>query len=127
MDDEYSQSGLKHEWSMLIHSFIENEAMKIDLVNKIKNSQISVESIKSLKKEFSLKRKKLNQTIEKIKIKIDQLNLVIENLMLVGSDATGLLKEIDFLNHEGEKISEEIALLDLKIKKIRELQDIELQ
>jgi uncharacterized coiled-coil DUF342 family protein len=49
---------------------------------------------------------------------------VIENLELVGSDTAGLNKEIDFLNNEGEKISEEVFTLDQKIKKLHELQDL---
>jgi prefoldin subunit 5 len=123
-DDDYTQSGLKQEWSLLIHSFLEEDTNKLELVDKMRNSELSVDRIKAIKKDLSSQRKKLNQAIEKIKIKIDQVSMVIENLNLVGSDTSGLIKEIDFLSHEGEKISEQISTLDLKIKKIHELQDI---
>ena len=124
MKDDLIQSGLKEEWSLLLHSFLENESNKYSLSAKLKDTTLSFEQMKALKKDLSLRRKKLNQSIEKIKIKIDQVMVVIDNLKLVGSDTTGLLKEIDFLNHEGEKISEEILSLDSKIRKIHDLQDM---
>ncbi len=126
MKDDYSQTGLKEEWSLLLHSFLENKADKIQLVDKMQNSVLSKERIKALKKDLSSRRKKLNLAIEKIKIKIDQVTIVVDNLTLVGSETSGLLQEIDFLNHEGEKISEEIHTLDQKIKKFHELQDLEM-
>ncbi len=126
MNDDYTQSGLRQEWSLLIHSFLEDDSNKLELVDKMRNSELSGERIRSLKKDLSSQRKKLNQAIEKIKIKIDQVSVVIENLTLVGSDTSGLLKEIDFLNREGEKISEEMSGLDQKIRKIHELQDLTL-
>lgn len=125
MKDDLSQSGLREEWSLLLHSFlIENESNNQDLSEKMKSSSLSFEQVKTLKKDLSLRRKKLNQSIEKIKIKLDQVTMVIDNLKLVGSDTAGLLKEVNFLNHEGEKISEEIQTLDSKIKKIHDLQDL---
>ena len=124
MNDDYAQSGLRQEWSLLIHSFLEDDSNKLEIVDKMRNSELSADRIKSLKKDLSSQRKKLNQTIEKIKIKIEQVGMVIDNLTLVGSDTSGLQREIDFLNREGEKISEEIILLDSKIRKIHELQDL---
>lgn len=124
MKDDSSQGSLKQEWSLLIHSFLEDDSNKFAIVDKVKNSELSIERIKSIKKELSAQRKKMNQAIEKIKIKIEQVTTVIENLKLVGSDTSGLMKEIDFLNNEGEKISEEVLMLDQKIKRIHELQEI---
>ncbi|MBC7420829.1 MAG: hypothetical protein H7328_08875 [Bdellovibrio sp.] len=119
MNNDYSSpKGLRDEWTLLLHSFLDNNSVKPELFQQLKNIDVS-----SVKKELSSKRKKLNQGIEKIKIKIEQVNTVIENLELVGSDTTGLWKEIDFLNNEGEKISEEIFMLDGKIKKIHDLQE----
>jgi hypothetical protein len=126
MKDDYSQNSLREEWSLLLQSFLEDEASQSDLVHKMRVSQLSADRVKSIKKDLSSKRKKLNQAIEKIKIKLEQVTMVIENLKLVGSDTSGLDKEIDFLIHEGEKIFEEILKLDSKIKKIHDLQDLEL-
>ncbi len=126
MNDDYTQSGLRQEWSLLIHSFLEDDSNKLELVDKLRSSELSADRIKSLKKDLSGQRKKLNQSIEKIKIKIEQVGMVIDNLNLVGSDTSGLQSEIDFLNREGEKISEEIVTLDSKIRKIHQLQDLSL-
>lgn len=119
-----SPKGLRGEWSLLLHSFLEESSESARLVNQMKSSALSSEQIKIIKKELSSKRKKMNQSIEKIKIKMDQVSSVIENLILVGSDPSGLNKEIDFLSHEGQKISEEVFRLDTKIKKLHELQEI---
>ncbi len=121
MDDQYRPNGLKEEWKLLLHSFLENNSKQDELLDEVR--KLSVEQLQTIKKDLSQRRKKLNQAIEKIKIKIDQVNNVIDNLNLVGSDSTGLVKEIDFLNREGEKISEEIFSVDEKIKKIHGLQD----
>ncbi len=123
MNNESRPKGLRAEWSMLVHSFLDENHDKT-LIDQLKASELSVDEIKVIKKELSSKRKKMNQSIEKIKIKIDQVNSVIENLALVGSDPAGLLKEIDFLSNEGEKISSEVMTLDQKIKKLHDLQDL---
>ena len=119
-----SIKGLRDEWSLLLHSFLEESSQSSGVLDQMKASDLDAEKIRVIKKDLSSKRKKMNQSIEKIKIKIEQVANVIENLQLVGSDTTGLNKEIDFLNHEGEKISEEVFSLDLKIKKLHELQDL---
>lgn len=115
-----SSLGLRGEWSLLLHSFLEE---KVEL-DQVRSAALSSDQINVIKKELSTKRKKMNQSIERIKIKIEQVSSVIENLVLVGSDATGLQREIDFLNYEGEKISEEVFALDNKIKRLHELQDL---
>lgn len=119
-----SPKGLRGEWSLLVYSFLTENAEPSRLVEEMKSSDVSLDRIDSVKKELSSKRRKMNQSIEKIKIKIEQVNSVIENLELVGSDSSGLSQEIDFLNHEGEKISEEVMQLDKKIRKLNELQDL---
>ncbi len=117
-------NGLRGEWSLLLHSFLEESVESTQIIDQMKSAALSIDQIKVIKKDLSSKRKKMNQSIEKIKIKIEQVNNVIENLELVGSDTLGLTKEIDFLSHEGEKISEEVFVLDKKIKKLHELQDL---
>lgn len=118
-----SPNGLRGEWSLLL-SFLEESVESDQVIDQMKSSNLSVDQIKVIKKELSSKRKKMNQSIEKIKIKIEQVSSVIENLELVGSDTAGLIKEIDFLNNEGEQISEQVFVLDKKIKRLHELQDL---
>lgn len=114
-DGMSSPKGLRDEWSLLLHSFLEDGSKeRADLLNTMKqqmsHDSLSHEQIKSLKKELSSKRKKMNQSIESIKIKIEQVGTVIENLELVGSDTSGLVKEMDLLSNEGEKISQEVGV-----------------
>ena len=124
MNTGISPKGLRDEWSLLLHSFLDEPSEKQNLIEQMKSSDMSLGQINLIKKELSSKKKKMNQSIEKIKIKIDQVHSVVENLNLVGSDSTGLLKEIDFLSNEGERISEEVSNLDKKIKRLHDLQDM---
>ncbi len=123
MYDGRSPKGLRDEWSLLLHSFLDEKANQREVIAKLQSAELSVDQIKVIKKDLSGKLKKMNQSIERIKIKIDQVSAVIENLELVGSATTGLHKEIEFLNNEGEKISEEVQLIDSKIRKLHDLQE----
>ena len=123
MDDSYSPKGLREEWSLLLHSFLDEQVPDQDLMKKINSQNMTLDQIKTIKKELSSKRKKMNQSIEKIKIKIEQVSGVIENLELVGSDVSGLQKEVDLLNQEGQRISKQIFSLDLKLKQLHDLHD----
>lgn len=123
MNDGIGPKGLRDEWSLLLHSFLGENSEDPVLIDRIQAGDMSADKIKLVKKELSSRRKKMNQSIEKIKIKIEQVSNVIENLELVGSDASGLIREIDFLSNEGEKISEQVMSLDQKIKKLHDLQD----
>ncbi|AGH96465.1 hypothetical protein [Pseudobdellovibrio exovorus] len=126
-DGIISPKGLRDEWSLLLHTFLDDssEAKKSDeMITQMKASPLTLDQIKGMRKDLSSKRKKMNQSIEKLKSKIEQMSNVVDNLELVGSDTTGLVKEINMLNNEGEQISEEIIVLDQKIKKLHELQDL---
>jgi uncharacterized coiled-coil DUF342 family protein len=123
MNDGTIPKGIRDEWSLLLHSFLDEQADQSEMIAKLKSAEMSVDQIKVIKKELSSKRKKMNQSIESIKIKIDQVSMVIENLELVGSATAGLQKEIEFLSNEGEKISEEVVLIGNQISKLHELQE----
>lgn len=127
MNDSMSPKGLRDEWSLLLHSFLDEQANQAEtsseMLARLKSAELSIDQIKVIKKELSSKRKKMNQSIERIKIKIDQVSTVIENLELVGSATSGLQKEIEFLNNEGEKIFEEVLMIDNKIRKLHDLQE----
>lgn len=126
MKDDSSPNGLKNEWALLIHSFIEDSQSekKAVYISELAKSGVKQEDIKLHVKSMSQSRKLLNNKIEKIKIEIDHLHGVIENLELVGSDTESILVQISELNVQGEKLSNEIFDIDRKIKKIRELESI---
>ncbi len=117
--------GLKNEWSLLVHSFIESsDHEKETFYTKVKNSGLQIADLKLHTKQLSQDRKKLNQQIEKIKHDLDRLTSVIENLELVGSDVESVHFQIEKLNLSGEKISADVFEIEKKIKKIREIQEI---
>lgn len=127
MKDDFSPHGLKSEWTLLIHGFIEENTStdkKTDYISELAKSGLKQEDIKLHIKSMSQSRKLLNNQIEKIKADIEHLTGVIENLELVGSDTEGVQTQISDLNTEGEKLSNEIFDIDRKIKKMRELETI---
>lgn len=117
-----SRNGLREEWSLLVHSIIDDttETKKIDKVNL---QDLSLEQIKVVKRDLSNQRKNLNVKIESIKTRIEHLYTVIENLELVGSDPDEVKAEIDQLHQEGENIAAEMTALDIKLKKVHDLKD----
>ncbi len=123
MYDGIGPKGLRDEWSLLLHSFLDEKANQSEVMAKLQSADLSVDQIKVIKKDLSSKLNKMNQSIERIKIKIDQVSAVIENLELVGSATEGLHQEIEILNNEGEKISEEVQVIDNKIRKLHDLQE----
>ncbi len=127
MNEDSSQlphkQGLKNEWALLVHSFVESsEEVKPTLLERIQKSGLKPADLSLHTKTLSQKRKSLNLQIEAIKSKIDRLIIVSENLELVGSNTDGIHEDIQMLDHEGEKLSEEAILLEKKIKKIREIE-----
>ena len=117
--------GLKNEWSLLVHSFIESsEQEKETFYNKIQISGLQIADVKVHAKQLSQDRKKSNQQIEKIKLEIDRLIAVVENLELVGSDVESIQHQIEKLNSDGQKLSANVFQVEKQIKKIREIEEI---
>jgi uncharacterized coiled-coil DUF342 family protein len=116
--------GLKNEWSLLVHSFIESsDQEKETVLEKIKSLGLTKVDLKTHAKTFSQTRKNLNLCIEKIKTEIDRLSAVTVNLELVGSDTESIQQQIEKLNSEGETLSLDVSDVEKKIKKIREIED----
>lgn len=122
-DGSRSFSGLREEWSLLVHSIIDDNTEAIQKTEKLNLQNLSLEQIKIVKRDLSQQRKHLNLKIENIKTRIDHLFSILENLELVGSGTEEIKSEIDALHIEGEKISAEISAIDMKLKKIHELKD----
>lgn len=122
-DGSRSFNGLREEWSLLVHSIIDDTNEPSEKSEKLNLQELSLEQIKSVRSDLSQQKKLLHLKIENIKNRIDLLGSIIENLELVGSDPDQIMIEIQLLNDEGQTISDEIAKLDSKIKKIHELKD----
>lgn len=118
-DGPSNYSSLREEWSLLVHSFLDQQPEEQNL----NPNDLSLEQVGLLQKDLSHQRKVFNQKIEDIKNQIEDLNRIIENLILVGSDPTDIQKQLIDLNVQGEKVSVEIFKIESKIKKIHELKE----
>ncbi len=118
-----SLSGLQKEWSLLLHSFLGQSSDDEKIIAQLRCEDMNLGQILILKKEFSARRKDLNQRIELIKKEIERRLDVIENLKLVGSSTLAAQTEINSLLVEGKSFSEEIEATEIKLKKIHEIQD----
>src|SRR3989344_1695597 len=109
-------SGLQKEWSLLVHSFLDQDIPDRKLVEKLNSQDLTLEQVNTLRKDLSQRRQGLNQKIETIKLEI-------ESLSLVGSSIEETQTEIEALHQQGEKLSIEILSIDHKINKIHDLTD----
>lgn len=118
MSSDKSDS-LKAEWKLLIHGFLGEADTSLD-------KEVSLQEVRkdlgSIKKALSLKRKKANQQIEKIKTKIEQHMTILETLKLVGSDFQETEALIEELRNEGAAASEVLGQLDQQLLRVRELE-----
>ena len=115
--------GLQKEWSLLVHSFLDQAPKDKKIISKLNPQALSLDQIGIVKKDLSQQRKILNQKIETINSQIDKLTGIIENLKLVGSETSEFHDEIDLLHLQGEKISNQIYSIEQKIAKIHDLND----
>ncbi len=130
MDDDSHQNkqnkinkSLKSEWSLLVDNFLEDDIQQNannDILLKLEG--LSLDFINEKIKDLSQQKQLIFKKIEQIKKDIDQTNHVIENLLLVGSDSKVYDKKIDQLHADGEKLTQELSEIDLKLKKIRSIE-----
>lgn len=119
-DDSHSsatKSSLKSEWSLLLEAFEE------EVIPKIKGmpQEFIHEAIHETMRELSHQKHTLFQQIEEVKAAIDETHMVIENLQLVGSATEDAHERIAALHDQGKSLTENISVLDQKIKKVRSL------
>lgn len=124
--DNGSNNSLRHEWSILVQSFIEDDSLlknKVDknqkLMSQLKSQGLKFDDLKAYAKQLSLERKSINNQIEDIKKLIESKQQTIENLNLVKSDPTDVLAEIEELNHIGEQLSKKMNQIETKSKTLR--------
>lgn len=122
-DGPSNLSGLQKEWSLLLHSFLDQSPTQATLKAKLNPHDLTLEQVKIVKKDLSLQRIALNQRIEFIKSEIEKFISITETLKLVGSNAEDLQLQIEKLHAQGEKASNEIQATEKKISKIHDLQD----
>lgn len=120
-DDSHSsatKSSLKSEWTLLLEAFVEEDIPKIKELKGLPQ-----EFIYETMRELSEQKQALFQKIEGVKAQIEETHMVIENLLLVGSTTADAHERIADLHDEGKSLTENISVLDEKIKKVRSLAD----
>lgn len=116
---------LRSEWSILVQSFVEDDSVEDTtdknqkLIGKLKSQGLTFEDLKAYAKHLSIERKSINNQIEDIKNSIEDKNQTIENLILVKSDTSDVLAEIDELNQLGEQLSKKMNQIEKKSKSLR--------
>jgi uncharacterized coiled-coil DUF342 family protein len=116
---------LRSEWSILVQSFVEDELIEeaVDknqkLIGQLKSQGLAFEDLKAYSKQLSVERKSINNQIEDIKNSIDDKHQTIENLILVKSDTSDVLAEIEELNRLGEQLSKKMSQIEKKSKSLR--------
>lgn len=117
-DDSHNspKSTLKSEWTFLLDSFVEEEIPKAKIIQGLPQ-----EFIQETMRDLSEQKQHLFHQIEDVKARIEETHVVIENLILVGSDTQDAHDRIADLHEQGATLTESIDTLDKKIKKIRTL------
>lgn len=130
MDDgsRVQHKGFQYEWSLLVQSFIDGSGHEVDIKperkknnikSMLKKNGVDLSQISLHKEALSQERKIANIKIESIKSEIDQLNVRIENLDLVGGDITEIESEIQKLNELGIQYFQKIQKIEKEFKSIR--------
>ncbi len=119
-------NSLRSEWTILVQSFIEDSQSIKDttdnnkrLIGQLKAQGLTVDDLRAYAKHLSVERKSINNQIEDIKYVLDSKHQAIENFILVKSDTTGVLEEIEELNGLGAQLSKKMIQIERKAKSLR--------
>ncbi|MBC7458170.1 MAG: hypothetical protein H7235_07830 [Bdellovibrionaceae bacterium] len=118
-------NSLRSEWSILIQSFVENDSVEVradknhGLIGQLKTQGLTFHDLKVYAKHLSDERKSINNQIEDIKNSIDNKYQTMENLILVKSDTSDVLAQIEELNNLGELLSKKMSQIERKSKSLR--------
>lgn len=126
------KQGLLKEWTMLLKDFLDFDFTPVKTPIKTQITSKVVQTIKPIlfksaarvqsgpKKTLSEKRRRLYQEIEKVKKQLEELDGVLENLHLVGTDDSGVLDRKLELKKMGEKLSLEVSEVEDEIKNLNQ-------
>lgn len=116
---------LKTEWQMFWHGLIGDDDAEAEpdafITGKLET--LSLDQLRELTRVLSQDRKKLNQKLESISKEIDLNSAKLESLRLVGGDTEETVERLNTLSDLGQKVSQELTLLDNKLKHTRKYED----
>ena len=109
---------LKNEWNLFWAGFTSDDEHAANVVRNTPE-KLSIEQLKSIKKSLSDERKTLNQRLETLQKEIDMNQAKLESLKIVGGSITEVQQRISELHDTGQQISEQLALVDHRLKLAR--------
>lgn len=123
--DQSILQSLKTEWQMFWHGLIGDDeaAPEPDAFITGKLSMLSLEQIRDLTRVLSQDRKKLNQKLESLSKELDLNSAKLESMRLVGGDTEETIHKVNTLSDLGQKLSQELSVLDKKLKTTRQYED----
>lgn len=127
-DDSHSRSivhRMKNEWSLFWGSLAgeDDESVEATLEDVDGLESMTLEDVRNLTRELSDDRKRLNQRLESLAKELELNSAKLESLKLVGGESEETLGRMQELNDQGQQLSLEMARLDMRLRKARELED----
>ena len=114
---------LKNEWSLLWESIAGDEPKESESSLETPAPPLrvlSLDDIRIITRELSQDRRKLHRRLESLNKELELNSAKLESLRAVGNEDGETLKRMNELNEQGQKISQELATLDDKLKRARE-------
>lgn len=115
-----TQNGKKtfrDEWNLFWQGLTAEETP--DEFANLKVQPLSMLQIKELTKNLSQERNRLNQRLESIQREIELNSLKMQSVELVGGDAELTRLRLNELHDQGQKLTEELALIDAQLRSAR--------
>ncbi|MBL7671418.1 MAG: hypothetical protein JNM39_13115 [Bdellovibrionaceae bacterium] len=116
------KSSLLNEWSLFWDSLKRDRPQIEGDFDQKQFELMSLSQTKDLIRALSQDRRKMNQKIESINKEIGLNSSKLESVRLAGGDEDSILKRINELNDQGQKLSLELAALDEKLRRAREFE-----
>ena len=119
---------LKNEWTWLWESIVGDSNESEDSFETGQLRVLSLDDVRRLTRELSHGRRKLNRRLEMLTKELELNTTKLESLRLVGAEEAPLLQRIHALHEQGQRITQDLADLDEKLRIAREReQDIRVE
>jgi TolA-binding protein len=116
---------LKTEWSLFWDS-ISGDFLETPPEDPFETGRVQVltlEQVKDISRNLSKTRRQVNQKIESVNKEIESISSRLESLRLVSGAEDESLKKIHDLSDQGQALSQELAGLDERLKRVRQAEE----
>lgn len=119
-------NNLKKEWSLFWDS-ISGDFLETPPEDPFETGRVQVltlDQVKEISRSLSKSRRQVNQKIESVNKEIEQNSVKLESLRLVGAADEDTLKKLNELSDQGQALSQELAGIDERLKRVRQAEDL---